>query len=417
VAILMFLAAAGAIVYALVRRRWEILILVLPAPLAFAVIGPKVTPYVDAKMISIAAPAVVAGAAVGLWLLGRRSAPVAAVVAAMFGAAILGSDALALHETSIAPTARMADLYDIGHRYAGRGLVDINEFEEFAKYFAREARVDVPTDSTSPKFIALRSGTEGPLAHSYDLDQQQLGFVESFPYVVLRRKPSASRPPANYRLDYVNNSYAVWVRTRTPRVVDHMPLGDVHHVSGDGQHSMAVPSCRIVRRFARSVPKGATLIAAGAPERAVLVPPNDLTFLSPGWKADPLYPGEVQLHTPGHAKGAVSVNGGHYDVWVRGSFGRPLTVRVNEHKTGAAQGINTPGGWLRAGSIDLPRGRATIEASRSGGRPIPGDGARSRWAGVALVASGAERLIRVDRANASALCGKPWDWIEAVRGG
>lgn len=414
-AVLVGVAGAVALVVGLLRRRWGLLALILPGPVALAVLAPRVTPYVDAKLLALAAPAFVAAAAAGLWLVARRLPLLAAPIALVVGVGIVASDALAYHATSLAPSDRMESIVDVGKRYAGRGPLLFNEFEEFAKYFARDARVNVSTDSTAVRFIELRNATEPFVGRSYDLDQQTLDYVESFPYVVLRRHPGASRPPANFTLDYRNADYAVWRRRKAPEVVAHLPLGQVDHLFGAGNVAEGRPACSDVRRLAREAPPGSVLIAARAPEEALLSVPGGLASLPPGWTPDPRYPGELQLSGPGTTSGRVRVRGGVYDVWLRGSFARPLSIAVDGRRVGSVLGINTPAGWLRAGRVRLGRGIARLRIDRGGGDLAPGDGAHTRWGGVALQAPGAGGLVQVPLGGARRLCGRSWDWIEVVR--
>jgi hypothetical protein len=122
----------------------------------------------------------------------------------------------------------------------------------------------------------------------------------------------------------------------------------------------------------------------------------------------------MALTTPGHASGSLSVSGGRYTAWLEGSFGRPVSVSIDGRRVGAAQGINTPGAWLRAGSVTLEPGRHTARVNRPGGNLAPGDGARSTLGALALVADGEPRLLELEREDARRLCGRPLDWVEVV---
>ena len=412
IATVMFVVAAVGLVYAVVRRRWSILLLALPPLVALAAVCSSVTPYVDAKMFAIAAPAVVGTAAIAVALLARRSLPLGLLLALPLAAAVAGSDAMALHDVRLAPTDRMADIQDVGEHYRGRGLMLFNEFDELAKYFARDARIDQPTDSTAPIFVELRHREDWG-GRSYDLDQETSDFVQRFPYLILRRKPSASRPPSNYRLDYINRSYEVWRKTDAPTPALHVPLGDIRHRYGESPYAAAVPSCAAVRRVARGADAGAQLVAAVPPERHILELPNDMRT-SRGWVPDPLNPGMLAMHTPGEAVGRLDVRGGSYELWVRASLGRPVDVLVDGRRVGSAVGINTPGGWLRGGRVELGHGRHMIEIRRRGGRPKVGDGAPSIVGAVAVQATDRGRLITVSPDRATHLCGRNLDWIEVV---
>jgi len=397
------------------RRHLGLLAIILPAPLSLAILAPSVVPYVDAKLYAIAAPAVLVAASAGLWMLAQRIAVLAIPVAAAILVAVGVSDGYALHDTPLAPTARLENIVDVAKHYRGKGEMLFNEFEEFAKYFGRAANFNVGTDSTAVEFIELRSAREPFIGRTYDLDQEQLKYIERFPYLVLRRKPGSSLPPANYRLDYQNRDYAVWKRYPSPYVADHLPLGDTDHAFGSGNIVAEIPRCGVIRRFAADAPRDTTLVAAKRPEQELMWIRGSFPLFSPGWVADGQYPGEAQLRTPGRAGGRIRVLGGTYDVWIRGSFGRPFIVRVNGKVVGRVEGINTPGGFLLAGTVHLPRSVVYVEVSRPGGSPVPGDGARSRFGGIILAARGRSTFVEVPRSRSGDLCGHAWDWIEAVR--
>jgi len=414
--ILIFGLALAALADAIARRRSAVALAVVPGVLALAVVGPRVTPYVDAKMLAIAAPGVVAAAAAGLAVLGARFRWPAVALAVALAGLVGVSDFLAYSKVNLAPNARMADLQDLGKRYAGKGRIDFNEFEEFAKYFMLDARAIVPTDATSPEFIKRRLEPELFLGRTYDLDQQTLAFVEDQPYIVLRRGPASSRPPADFALDYANRSYEVWKRRAGPKVVEHMPLAGVDHAYGAAPVATATPACGDVRAFAGRMPAGSRLVAASVPERVLLDVTKDLREKPADWTPDRMFPEQLQLQTPGTAAGDVTVRGGAYEVWVRGSFGRALDVAVDGKPAGDVKGINTPSGWLRAGNVTLGAGRHTITLHRGGAGLAPGSDARSSLGPVVLAAPGAARLTTVARADASRLCGRDLDWIEGVTG-
>jgi hypothetical protein len=111
----------------------------------------------------------------------------------------------------------------------------------------------------------------------------------------------------------------------------------------------------------------------------------------------------------------VTVAGGRYQPWVEGSFGRSLELRIDGRPVGAVKGINTPGGWLRAGGeISLGPGRHRVEVRWPSRGLAPGDGARSSLGAVALVAPGEVQLERVAPRDAQRLCERQWDWIDLV---
>jgi hypothetical protein len=302
----------------------------------------------------------------------------------------------------------MADLKDLGDRYAGSpDLMLFSEYEEFAKYYLRHSVINTPTEAMTESFIQLRAGGDF-LAHTFDLDEMTLEYVERFPVIVNRRKPTQSRPPANYRFEYRNDSYEVWRREREPRVLDHLPVQGADKAA-------AYPPCSVVRAFGESAQRGTELVGAVGPE--VVTYDFDRHFGVPaGWPHDPIRPGERVLATPGSAQTNMTVDGDVYRLWLEGTFGRRMEVSIDGREVGAAQGVNTPRGWLPAGTVRLAPGVHTVEVRRPPGNLKPGDGARSSLGAVALVGSGEPELVRVPPSRADELCGRELDWIEVVTG-
>jgi hypothetical protein len=404
---LVFVLAAVAVATGLRRRESGAVMLLLAGTCTYVAVSPRTSPYADAKMLALLAPAVVLCAMVGAAAISRIARLPGVVVGAVVGVLVVGSAAFAYHDVRLAPMDRIADLRDLGERYAGSDrLMLFNEFEEYAKYFMRDSVINVPTEAMTESFIELRAGGDFP-SRSFDLDEIKLEYVERFPAIVVRRQPTSSRPPANYRLEYRNASYEVWRQTAGDQIVEHLPIQGA-------DSALARPRCRDVRSLARRASRGTVLVAATGPEIAtfdfVEQPRRPVD-----WPDDPIRPGELLLGTPGSSAGAVTVRGGTYGVWLEGTFGRPMHISVNGREVGAAEGVNTPRAWLPAGTVRLPAGEHTIEVRRPPGNLEPGDGARSSLGAVALVGEGEPQLIRVAPAQAGELCGQPLDWVEIVR--
>jgi hypothetical protein len=405
--VLVFALAAAAIASGARRRESGAIILLAAGVATYVVVAPRTSPYADAKMLALLAPAVVLCAMVGAAALSRVSRWLGVACGAVLGILVLGSAAFAYHDVRLAPMDRIADLRDLGERYAGsERLMLFNEFEEYAKYFMRDSVINVPTEAMTESFIELRAGGDFP-SRSFDLDEITLAYVQRFPAIIVRRQPTSSRPPANYRFEYRNASYEVWRQTARGQVLDHLPIQ-----AADSAY--AEPRCRDLRAFARTAPRDAALVAATGPETATFDffrqqrRPAD-------WVGDPIRPGDLLLGTPGRSSGVVDVHGGEYRAWVEGTFGRPMYVSVDGRRIGAAEGVNTPRAWLPAGSVRLSPGRHTIEVRRPPGNLEPGDGARSSLGAVALTGAGARKLVRVPPSRAQELCGRPLDWVEIVR--
>jgi hypothetical protein len=374
------------------------------------IVFPRVSPYAQGKLLAISSPAIVLVALAGLASVrGRRTAILAAATGVALSLGVFASDLLAYSHDSVAPTERVEAIRATGDRFKGEGPVLWNEFEEYAKYFARAARISSPFEAITPQQVQLRAPTYF-YGHYFDLDQETLAFVEGYPIVVTRRSPAASRPPANYRLVYENKYYLGWRRTARPQVLTHLPEQQLY--------SPTLPvTCSALRPIVAGAPKGSELIVALDPELVSFEPQSDV-HRSAGWDVDPSQAGSVYTTTGGHAQGVLTVKGGPYAVWVQGDFPRSVAVYVDGRKVGSVSGQNTPGQWLQAATISLSPGRHLVRLYEKAGRAHfgPGESGTDTIGAVALQREHVpERLQTVPLARWRTLCGKEADWVELVR--
>ena len=273
--VLIFALIAPGVLRSLAAREPGPLMALAAMALVLAVMLPRTIPYAQAKLLMIASPVVILIAAQGLTgFRGWDWRALCALAASGLGVAVLASDALAYHQFPVAPTNRMIALQQVGRRLGEKGPVLDSEFEQFAKYFALPAGIVDGPDAPTPIQLSLLTPT-AEYDHSFDLDEEQLPFVESFPYILVRRGPTSSRPPSNYELSYQNAFYTLWQRTSAPTVYAHMPLGEAIGASG-------LIGCRALGDFVRHAPAGDRLaLAPSAPTYGFRL--AVATTRSPGW--------------------------------------------------------------------------------------------------------------------------------------
>jgi hypothetical protein len=416
-------------VWSLARRQVGVPVAVGTVGLVLLIVFPRVSPYAQGKLLAMSSPLLVLAGVAGLLSLstlpgtppgahpeghkqarGRRIGLLGLVLAGGVSLAILASDLLAYSHDRVAPTARMEAIRETGDHFAGQGLVLWNEFEEYAKYFARAAKISVPFEALTPQQVQLRSPTYF-YGHYFDLDQELLPFVETYPIIVTRRSPSASRPPANYRLVYENAYYLGWRRVRGgAQVLEHLPLQQLYSPSQAIQ-------CSALQPIVAKAPHGSELVVAVAPEVSWFEPLSD-PKRSGGWVPDPNQAGAVETHTGGHAEGVLTVRReGSYAVWVQGDFPRPVQVLLDGRAVGSVSGANTPGQWLRAATLHLRPGRYPARVVMAAGRRHFGPG--EWWVGtigaVELQSETPERMLTLPLSRWRRLCGREADWVEVVR--
>jgi hypothetical protein len=408
--VVILVAILPGVVWALLGRQVGVPVAAGTVGLVLLVVFHRISPYAQGKLLAMSSPLVVlAGMAGLLGMRARRPAAIGMVLAAGVSLAILASDLLAYNHDRVAPNARIEAIRQAGDHFAGRGLVLWNEFEEYAKYFARSAKISVPFEALTPQQVQLRSPTYF-YGHYFDLDQELLTFVEGYPIIVTRRSPSASRPPANYKLVYENAYYLGWERSSKPQVLEHLPLQQLY--------SPSLPiACSALAPIVAKAPSGSRLVVANAPEISWYEPISDKRRSS-GWAPDPNQAGSVYTVTAGHAEGVLNIErAGSYALWVQGDFPRPVHVQVDGRNAGSVSGSNTPGQWLQAATLHLKAGGYRVRVVKDPGRRHfgPGEWATGTLGAVALQAEAPERLQTLSLSRWRSLCGRQADWVEVVR--
>ena len=300
----------------------------------------------------------------------------------------------------LAPRDQLAELQQIGQRFAGEGPALLTEYQPYgARHFLRrldaesagELRVDV---------IPLRTGGTVPKGGYADIDEFAPDTVLHFRTLVLNRSPEASRPPSPYRLVWSGSWYEVWQRAPTPArtILEHLALGNA-------QQPASVPSCASVLQVA------SLATAAGGMLAYVPRPPAIVGGLPAN-----LYPaGSGRIET------VVNVPApGRYGVWLRGSFAGRFRLSVDGRARGSARHrLEHPGQYVPLAELRLERGRHSVELVYDGASIFhPGSAAQLAYPAGPLVLSTTTAELPVRHLKPSAarsLCGRRLDWLEAVR--
>jgi hypothetical protein len=373
------------------------------------VILPQTGPWVEAKIFAIDGTLVLALAFFGAGALARgaRTWPLGWALAVVVAGGVLYGNALAVHNTTPAPERRLAELERIGHRFAGQGPALAPSFDEYAEYFLRDlkttGRVNPPAGfpGAAPQFGA-------------DLDQIDTSFVEGFRLLVVRRNPTRSRPPGNYRLVDRTRFYEVWRRTTDGKeVLSHTPVG--------GRRSdRPVSACRALAKGARGNPAGDHLRWAIASSPDAYVPTEGKW--GPNWGPDPAG-SALRTNGPGRADGSVLLQrGGRYALWQTGSFERPVVIKVDGRRVGTLAGLSDyPAEAVYVTTLPLRAGAHRIELRRGGGslRPGNGDATGSRYVGPLYfrrVGDPGGRMFTTPVSRAFSVCRsrRALDWVELV---
>ena len=266
-------------------RRWDLVAYLVGVPgaaLAIALVG---SPWVDGKAFATVSPVLLFAAFLAcVWAWSERRFILGAGVAALLGAGVVWSNALAYNEANLAPREQLAELEEIGEMLEDEGPVLMTEYQPYGvRHFLREADPEGASELRR-RTVPLADGSTLDKGLWADTDDFSADAFEPYKALVLRRSPEQSRPPGDFELKRKGEYYEVW--TRDPGVTtaaERLPLGQ-------GRSPVAEPECADVRALAKGFP-GGTLLAAESGKPVFL----DGT------------------------SGVVDVQGGPHSVWLEGS--------------------------------------------------------------------------------------------------
>ena len=276
------------------------------------------TTWVDAKSLMLTSPVVVllawgASPRCALQRSGRRRRRPPALLALALAGGVLASDALQYHSSNLAPTARYEELASLNGRFAGRGPALFTDFDEYALYELRDLDVGGPDFVYPPPALGRLAGGYG---HPVELDRASPAALRAYPLIVTRRDPTASRPPAAYRLLWQGTYYQVWGRR------SGAPAAIAHVVSSGGLRSQ----CSRIGRLARlATAAHAQLLAAPAPELVRIVVADAPHPAAWGHQRQGLV-----MTRPGRLSAAFALpRAGVWNVWLQGQLMASVGVSVD----------------------------------------------------------------------------------------
>ncbi len=368
--------------------------------------------WVAAKSYAIVSPFALLFAFVGLAFLARSGARVAAAIAALLLAGgVIWSNALGYGGVSLGPRAQLGELETIGKRFAG---VEPALMTEYQPYGVRHLLRDMAPEGASElrrRQVALGDGSTLEKGESADIDRFSLSAIQVYRALVLRRSPAASRPPSNYRLAWQGRFYDVWVKRPTaPAPLDRLALGTEVDPAG-------APRCTdVLRLAARARAVDGRLVAAERVEPLAL----PLGEASHSGGLVPSSIGSTYLDPRGAGEFELEVDvpsAGREEIWLGGSLRPAATLSVDGAEVGTLrQQLNTPGNYLDFGIVPMRRGRHSVAVAVGGPDLHPGSAQSDGVLGPLVISRPDDDppLRRFSPQRARGLCGRPWDWIEAV---
>jgi hypothetical protein len=421
------LGAAIGLALAIRERSWATVMYVGGALVAALVIFAVGSPWVGGKALATASPAIplaAAGAGAALFYRGRRILGVILIAALAVG--VLWSNALAYRDVNLAPRDQLAELATIAGIIGDNGPTLMTEYQPYGvRHFLRDAApegaselrrrvVPLEVGSGPCPSIAVRSGGVCALRKGYtaDIDRFALGAVLTYRTLVLRRGPGGSRPPSPYRIVYEGRYYDAWERPANSArlVIDHLGLGTDTNPAG-------VPECAQVHEVARQAGRGGTL-AAVRRDPVELIPLAQ-TRHPVAWNA-PRYGFALLPRTSGRLTARITVPAaGSYAIYLGGSVRPRASISVDgDEVSSVRQDLNNLGEYVPFGASHLSAGTHRVTLSLYSADLHPGSGGAPEPIGPLALSDqdAAQARIRYFPASqANRLCGRAWDWIEAVR--
>jgi hypothetical protein len=392
------IAAAALVVWMLRRQSWALPIYVVGAVASAAALWIWSTPWIEGKAFATAAPAIPFAAVVaGGLLLASGRVVEGAVLGAVVTGAVLWSNVLQYHDVWLGPREQLAELSVIGQRFAGEGPALQTEYQPYGvRHFLRKLDAEGASE-LRVRPVSLRDGRQLDKGSYANLDEFADADIRVYRTLVLRRSPTESRPASDYRLAWSGDWYDVWQRSESVAspVVEHLPLGE-------GLQPGAVPDCAEVERLAAVAGDGGQLAAVVRP------PVVSATVARTTGRAETV---EASVDVP---------RPGHHGIWLGGSFRDGLEARVDGRVVGRHRHrLDNQGGYTLLGEAELAAGTHTVTLRFSGPDLHPGSSGATFGIGplVLSTTTAADAPVTVvPAARARELCGKRLDWVEALRG-
>jgi hypothetical protein len=354
--------------------------------------------------------------------LARRSTPrpafqwAAALLALALAGGVAASDALQYHGSNLAPTARYEELASIDSRFGDHGPALFTDYDEYSLYVLHDLDVGGPDFMYPPPAVTQ---TEGQPAN---LDLVPPAALRSYPLIVTRRNPSASRPPAAYRLLYQGAYYEVWGRRPgAPAALAHVAPASTTAVGTTAAGTAtggARVQCSTVAGLARlAKAHGARLFSSSPPE---IVGIDVARASHPTWSESRF----GLLMTPrGRLDATLTVpHTGTWDLWLQGQFMPAVEVSVDGRPLasigGQLNGVASDPDTTAPLRVHLTVGLHRVTIARGSSNPLaPGSGGSAILDSIFLtpVGAGGQATLHVTpAARWRSLCGRALEWIEVV---
>ena len=381
--------------------------------------------WLTGKAVAIASPFFLLAAGIGAyelwlrfgksrlrWIHQRKIQYFVLALASAVGVGVVGSDFYTYKNVWLAPFSQVNELKTIGELYAGQGPALMNEYSVYgARYFLRDLQAEAVSE-LRVHAIAIRDGSQVPKGFAADIDLFDNSTIDYFNLLVLRKSPTASRPPLNYKLVWSGNHYEVWKRLTQKVVIKQtLPLGD-KFLPG------ATPSCDQVNSFLNSMTQGDKVYTAYRNKSYVInFAEGDLP---PTWYPTIPYTGGVDRAGPGGFSRSFTVDETrNYNLSIAGSFAGRLTLQVDGVQIFTGHSVFEANAYLTnfLGRVRLSAGAHTLTLLYSQPPLMSGGDPAGRFGPIYISSqnAGDVKVSQVSTSNIAQLCSRNLDWIAIAR--
>ena len=381
--------------------------------------------WLTGKAIAVASPIFLLSAGIGaieLWkvfhknqmsILGKVKFHHLITVLILFvGSGVLVSNWMTFKNVWLAPFTQVDELRKIGQQFAGQRPALMTEYSVFgSRYFLRDMDAEAVSE-LRVHVIPIRDGAQVPKGGAADIDLFDSATIDYFKVLVLRKSPTASRPPLNYDLAWSGRHYEVWQRSKKNiHIVATLPLGN-------NFYPYQRPTCDQVAAFLSPKVKGEKVyVAYRNPVYVINFADGDHP---PTWYPTNPFTGGVDRVGSGGFSRPVSIDvTGHYDLSIGGSFPGSLKILLDGAQVYSGRSMVEENSSLTntLSKVYLAAGRHTMTVLYAKPALLPGGDVDSRFGPIYLSTqnAGDVKVKQVSNSKLDQLCTRNLDWIAIVR--
>lgn len=377
--------------------------------------------WLTGKAIAVASPIFLMCAAVGAIGLWRHLSEnkefswgnlklqyLVALFAILIGSGVILSDFMTYKNVWLAPYSQVDELRKIGAEFAGQEPALMTEYSVFgSRYFLRDMEAEAVSE-LRVHVIPTRDGNQVPKGFAADIDLFDNSTIDYFKILVLRKSPTASRPPLNYELAWSGQHYEVWRRVDKNVIVrSTLPLGNNFYPG-------ATPSCDQVSTYLSTMAKGdKVFVASRAKVYVVDFAEGDLP--ATWFPTNPFTGGVDRVGSGGFSRSFSVDETRRYDLSIAGSFPGLLKILVDGIEVFSGRSMVEENSYLTntLTKIKIAAGRHTLTVLYDKPALLPGGDVDSRFGPLYLSTqdAGGVKVNLVPRSKLDLLCTRNLDWI------